>query len=257
MRPNAVPMSDPHPHTGGLDSLMHDSRPPCRTVPHFESIASQLGGYHIRPHESRVTLPPPIPVLQEDVISSPDPIPPSKVKGQTGEVSPLSSEAEEQDEGAVSREREATADLSGIWTVIRQTQDSVRDWVVTFLGDGIRPSLPSSLDEIDHCRRARQVSQPDLFLQACDSFCDPQQYGIGRSLAKLHRGRIWTIVYVRSLRARTMRTVSWRKSCPGLRDKTKVLALCGHRENQFLEISFSSLRIEETPHPKEIDFTPH
>ncbi|KAL1130581.1 hypothetical protein AAG570_011827 [Ranatra chinensis] len=70
----------------------------------------------------------------------------SKVKGQTGEVDTSSSEAEEQDE--------------------------VRDWGVTFSGDGQGPSLLSFLD-VNHYRRARHVSKRDLFLQACDLFHGP------------------------------------------------------------------------------------
>ncbi|KAL1131203.1 hypothetical protein AAG570_010821 [Ranatra chinensis] len=65
----------------------------------------------------------------------------SKVKGQIGEVDTSSSEAEEQDEGAVSRVREPTPEPTRIRTVMRQTQVPVRDWGVTFSGDGQGPSL--------------------------------------------------------------------------------------------------------------------
>ncbi|KAL1116780.1 hypothetical protein AAG570_005252 [Ranatra chinensis] len=97
----------------------------------------------------------------------------SKVKGQTGEVDTSSSEAEEQDEGAVSRVREPTPEPTIVRTVIRQTQVPVRDWGVTFSGDGQGPSLPSFLDDVDHYRRTRHVSERDLFLQACDLFRGP------------------------------------------------------------------------------------
>ncbi|KAL1129721.1 hypothetical protein AAG570_012665 [Ranatra chinensis] len=97
----------------------------------------------------------------------------SKVKGQTGEVGTSSSEAKEQDEGAVSRVREPTPEPTRIRTVIRQTQVPVRDWGVMFSGDGQGPSLPSFLDDVDHYRRARHVSDRDLFLQACDLFRGP------------------------------------------------------------------------------------
>ncbi|KAL1141019.1 hypothetical protein AAG570_000945 [Ranatra chinensis] len=96
-----------------------------------------------------------------------------EVKGQTGEVDTSSSEAEEQDEGAVSRVREPAPEPTSIRTVIRQTQVPVRDWGVTFSGDGQGPSLPSFLDDVDHYRRARHVSERDLFLQACDLFRAP------------------------------------------------------------------------------------
>ncbi|KAL1140015.1 hypothetical protein AAG570_006992, partial [Ranatra chinensis] len=56
---------------------------------------------------------------------------------------------------------------------IRQTQVPVRDWGVSFSGDGQGPSLPSFLDDVDHYRRARHVSERDLFFRACDLFRGP------------------------------------------------------------------------------------